>query len=262
MVKAQLDSVYLDDLGTKIRRAHHFALREGLKLRYNGTYLEPFQIDLISTPELRPIEKRVSVDQDVDLQIIAGVGESEPTDAGWYVFCNERMVLSADQSATTGWGESSIERSSPKYHNQFARFRGIARFTARDARNLPWNTTKRGVDSTHPAFQRGRAQMVDSLKSVVRFLNLLDRELDSDEQPLRRAVEHAESLGLKPFETVKTSPVLVHPKFVSRRTTASICYRAPLDQVEDLKEETGKHRNEDLAKFCFDYTYKHFVGED
>jgi len=71
-----------------------------------------------------------------------GVAKSSPADAGWYVYCNGRMVIRADQTLTTGWGMSG-EKSIPKYHNEFARFRGFTYFTSENASLLPWNTTKR-----------------------------------------------------------------------------------------------------------------------
>jgi hypothetical protein len=35
----------------------------------------------------------------------------------------------------------------PKFHGQFARFRGYVFLDAEDASLLPWNTTKTGVDT-------------------------------------------------------------------------------------------------------------------
>jgi hypothetical protein len=46
----------------------------------------------------QPNEKKVSV------RIVAGVGPSNPPDAGWYVVCNGRVVLAADRTEVTGWG--------------------------------------------------------------------------------------------------------------------------------------------------------------
>jgi hypothetical protein len=60
-------------------------------------------------------------------KVIAGIEESKPTEAGWYVSCNGRFVLVADQSQKTGWGEDG-GKLIPKMHHQFARFRGYVFF--------------------------------------------------------------------------------------------------------------------------------------
>src|SRR5439155_269189 len=56
------------------------------------------------------------------VKIVAGIEESKPAEAGWYVSCNGRFVLVADQSSRTVWGEEG-KVSVPKMHHQFARFR-------------------------------------------------------------------------------------------------------------------------------------------
>ena len=65
----------------------------------------------------------------------------DKTDGGWYIFCNGRMVVRADQSQLTGWGDSDGKRM-PKYHPDFAFFRGYVFFDCQNAALLPWTTTK------------------------------------------------------------------------------------------------------------------------
>lgn len=62
--------------------------------------------------------------------------------AGWTIICNDRVVLHADKSKLTGWGEAGV----PQYHTQFIGIAGIVIFTSSNAELLPITTTKRGVD--------------------------------------------------------------------------------------------------------------------
>ena len=59
---------------------------------------------------------------DVNYRIIAGLGGiGEPKNSGWYIYCNNRLVLEADTSNITGWGVHPI----PQWHINYVMFRGI-----------------------------------------------------------------------------------------------------------------------------------------
>ncbi len=109
----------------------------------------------------------------VDVKVYVGIGESNPKDAGWYIYCNDRMILGPDQTSTTGWGEESI----PKYHNKFSRFRGVVYFTSENG-GLPWNTTKSGVDSGSAIYRTVKQKMVTLMHPVLTFLYKIDEERD------------------------------------------------------------------------------------
>src|ERR1039458_4787714 len=80
------------------------------------------------------------------VKIVAGIEESKPTEAGWYVSCNGRFVLVADQSPNTVWGEEG-KVSVPKMHHQFSQFRGYVFFECENPIRLPWNSTKTGLNT-------------------------------------------------------------------------------------------------------------------
>ena len=116
----------------------------------------------------------------VAVRQVVGVGPRDPYDAGWYVFCNGRMILRADQSEVTGWGEPNIERL-PRYHNDFAWFRGCVFFDSRDPAALPWNTTKDGVDQDSGLYRSVKSQMVVMMGPVLQFLREVVNEQDPHE---------------------------------------------------------------------------------
>ena len=93
------------------------------------------------------------------------------------MFCNGRMVLGADQTITTGWGEGG-EKTIPKYHNQFATFRGYVFFDSDDGSLLPWNTTKTGVDLDSRLYRAVRLDMVSVMRPAIDFLNRWKEEKD------------------------------------------------------------------------------------
>ena len=79
----------------------------------------------------------------------------QPSRAGWYLFCNDRLLLAADQTALTGWGVAAAA-----YHPQYRLFRGYVYLTATDSSLLPWNTTKTGVDEDSSIFRQVRSEVL------------------------------------------------------------------------------------------------------
>jgi hypothetical protein len=257
------DQTFIAELVQRIRRAHYLALESGISISVNDQPLEQFEVSFVVTDSIKPFKEQYNLNDGVTLDITAGVGASDPKIAGWYVFCGDRMVLAADQSQLTGWGEVSSTGQSPRFHNQFSRFRGVARFTAKDQSFLPWNTTKRGVDASDLNFQIGRGYMVSALKEVVKFMNELDREIDREDRPLRDEVEEAViSSKFAPFQKVEASRKFVFPVQPSVRNQATISYKIEKTKADRLKQETEQPSLSELGKFCFDFAYEEYIGED
>lgn len=87
--------------------------------------------------------------------------------AGWTVMCNDRVVLYADKSILTGWGEAGV----PQFHPQYNSICGIVAFNATDARALPTTTTKRGIDAANPIYLKVKNFMREGTKACVKFTN-------------------------------------------------------------------------------------------
>ena len=112
------------NLKTAISRRHQHHIDRGIAISLNGVTVPTSTLQFLvsDSPVLRPAY-RAYVRDGVNVRLLAGVGRSSPPEAGWYVYCNGRMVLDADRSRTTGWGEPDMV---PRFHNQYARFRGAS----------------------------------------------------------------------------------------------------------------------------------------
>ena len=164
----------ITNLVGEISRRHQHHIDNGLSISLNGVSIPTTQLEFLvsDSPLLRPAYRRYQRDG-VFVRLVAGVGRSNPREAGWYVYCNGRMVLDADRTRTTGWGEP---RMMPRYHNQYSRFRGAALFDSDDPTLLPWNTTKDGVDEGVPIFAEAYGLMLSVMTPVIRFLDAVDRD--------------------------------------------------------------------------------------
>lgn len=176
-------------LAEAARLKHRRALDRGLDITVNGRRLEPMPLDLSQGGGIEPAAERLVLEGGgVTVLLLAGVSEPEPSDAGWYVFCNDRLVLGPDKSRVTVWrGAGRQARGGvPNYHDQYSRFRGYALFEAVDPSLLPWTTTKTGIDADSSVWRATRPHMERITRPVIDFLNQLDKERTAVEGDARR----------------------------------------------------------------------------
>ncbi len=177
------DPLFQQRLAQMLRSHQRQFLSQGLSISLNGTHLTNTNIAILSGGSYTPAVEVINLEEDTDaplnIRIIAGISNSSPTDAGWYVICNGRVILSADRSEMTGWGTiAEQEDGIPKFHNQYARFRGVVMFNCKDSRKLPWNTSKTGLDQASAAWQITYTKMLDHARSVMNYLNALDNDIE------------------------------------------------------------------------------------
>ena len=243
----------------EIAAAHQSRIGQGLSISLSGIPLKFRPLTLLHSDQLKPAYREMVFNEQapapVTVKIFSGLSESNPSHAGWYIFCNGRMLFEHDQTVTTGWGETT-GRTIPKYHNQFARFRGYVFFDSDDAGLLPWNTTKTGVDIDSPIFQAVRLEMIRLMRPVIDFINKLDAEKDRDEAddtPLEAAVRVAKIATLTEIDTrarfhaPKPAPTPSTPR------TGNIQYRKPLDEIKLVKRVLKARSNKEAGEKTFEY---------
>ncbi len=184
-----------------IRSKHRQFISQGLSISVNGMHIDATDLVLSFNDKLKPGRDELPLADEgealVNVRILAGVGASSPREAGWYVICNGRVVLSADRRNVTGWGlleEQSDRLMVPNFHNQYARFRGLVWFDSDDSARVPWNTTKTDVDTDSSVWQRAFSRMIEMMRPVITFLNELDQDIDENTR---------ENSPLKPIEEIE-----------------------------------------------------------
>jgi len=243
-----------------LQDAHQDALQKGLAISVNGFALVAEPLVMKMSEYIKPACVHELLEEKgkkpLSIRLYAGVSESEPKAAGWYVYCNGRLVLKADQSEKTVWGELG-DVSIPKIHNQFARFRGCAFFDSDDPGRVPWNTTKTGIDADSAAFKYAKKKMVIMTRDVIDFLNELDREKDQDEKPRHEAVWEALNVILPAIPPRQQFHASARPPKAPEVRQARISYSRPYVQVEAVKKKLGVSRNRDVGERTFDYFRKY-----
>jgi hypothetical protein len=239
-----------------------FPISQGFEIKVNGHLVEQTIIGIRASDLIEPgvwVDSIPGPESSmVSAQIVAGLGESEPKDAGWYLYCNGRLVVGPDQSGVTGWG-----RELPQMHPQYARFRGYALFRSDDARALPWDTTKTGIDEDSSVFRTAREHMVKLSLPVKVFLDKLALEAkdpDDEEKPLAIAANTAPVIPLtqaaesQPFKAPDrpkaTKPLQPKPDL------GVITYYKPRKKIEKAKRVLGVNTQPEVGQKTFDYFFE------
>lgn len=262
---------FKNELSLELSRRHQGTINDGLAVSLNTV---PINVDvqkLLNSEEIKPAFSNETLDAEtsepVHVEIYAGIEASSPADAGWYVYCNGRLILGPDRTIVTGWGEGK-GRTMPQYHNQFARFRGYVFFESADVEKLPWTTTKEGVDQDHPTFRATRPKMLAAARPVIDFLNALDAEKDrpvKDALSLEQVVTSAESSGPSPLSRIIAPTQFVSPTrapLPREPESQSIQYRRPLKQINKVKKKLRVSSAKEAGAATFDYYYRRECSDD
>jgi len=246
---------FITQLENEIRSTHQAAMQRGLGISINGIALTTEESRLLASDHLHPAFREVSANG-VDVKIYVGIDASAPREAGWYVYCNGRMVLEADRTAATGWDGTRV----PNYHNQFARFRGYVFFESDDPARLPWTTTKSDVDVDSPLYRGILQQMVNMMRPVIDFLNTLDKEKESGKTVLDGIVNESRSMPLAVLpEREAFGFDAPRPSGPPMQRISS--YMRPRHQVEAAKRRLGATSYRNVGELTFDYYYENECTE-
>ncbi len=254
---------FISRVKVELESKHQETMKKGLTITLNGIPLITRISKLLHSSDLKPANREIVIEAkdrpDVNVRMWAGVSESNQASCGWHVFCNGRLILEADKTQTTGWGDGN-----PRYHPQFNRFRGYVFFDSDDVSLLPWNTTKDGVDADSPTYRAVRLKMIEMMRPVIDFLNQLKEEKEeTDEGTLGNAVNDATLFNLSAF-TESSNDISISKTFVAPKPEpappkpeyTNIHYVKPKIQVAQVKNTLGVKTNTDVGKFTFDYYYE------
>lgn len=250
-----------DTLGAQ----HQQAIGDGLLVTLNAKPIGSNALELLSSSNLKPAAETLTFfeysDNPVTVQLYVGiVSASSPQDAGWYVYCNGRLVLGAEKTQVTGWG-AAAETRFPRFHNRYGRFRGYAFFDCDDASRLPWTTTKTGIDRESGIYKRALQRMLELGRPVINFLQELSRETESppkEGEELSRLVDTSDEMPLprmigdRPFTYARPKPKVRRPN----RETQSIQYSRPVEEIEVAKRVLRAGSASEVGQRTFDYFYK------
>lgn len=263
---------FINGLEDLIASKHRQFIAEGLAISVNTRHLVATSLDLLFTELLAPgvdiLTYTASGKEPVKARIVVGVGESKPRSAGWYIVCNGRVILEADRTSETGWGlteEGEKDPLIPKYHGQFARFRGIVYFDSADSSRVPWNTMKTDVDRESAVWQKTFARMLEMMRPVIDFLNRLDEDIEENTRDGSPLFDHVAKATHVSGDSLREKRVFQAPKASQVKPrgprNVKIQYSRPLADVELLQDALDVSSAAAVGQLTFDIALRKHKGK-
>lgn len=268
-VKEQFeDNDFIKKLVKEIELENLYNIAKGLQIKINHHTLKARKLELIESESLKTGYYEESFLDGLSIKLYAGIGDSVLDDGGWYLFCNDRLIVGPEQTELSGWTGSGGD-GGPNYHGQFQRFRGYAFFNSEDSSVLPWNTTKNGMDRDSPRFKYIRLKMIELMRPVITFLNQMkkEREKDSspDERPLEQIVENSVITPISEYDPSHLAKAFSYPTItkinIKQPDLGKITYSMPLNKIKKVMKCLGVKSYKEAGEQTFDYYFEMEIGE-
>jgi len=257
---------FVNQLQKEIEYEHMLNIEKGLEIVINGYKLRPMPISLVNNDEIKPTFWEKEVDG-LSVKILAGISTKSDEKGGWYIFCNDRLILAKDKSPNTVWTGSRGDGVS-LWHAQYHRFRGFVFFEAKDSSKMPWNTTKTGMDLDSPIYKNVRAQMIIMTKQVMELMDKLKNEKEKDnpvsEQKLNLAVELATKDHEMSVLTLRANTQGLSNQFIfpdnlyspaGKGNQINIQYFVPKEKYQKVKNALQVSSGREVGMTTFEYYY-------
>lgn len=233
-------------LGLRDRIAcdYSFLIALGFTVKLNGRRVDPYEFAFRNGSGFTPMRTSEEI-AGVTVDIFAGFAEAPPDNveaeeeqsrkrdlSGWYIACNDRIVIAADKTERTVWGREEFTR----WHPQYRGFLGIVRLTAVDPRLLPWTTTKRDVDETSFVFRAAVEKMKSATERCIQYTSSRRGDIDR----ARQAESKTRPLAALDVPMCKTP---LFPRIVKKRKKGTTIHynvtRGELDQALVLLKDSA-----------------------
>ncbi|WP_161539653.1 ATP-binding protein [Paramagnetospirillum kuznetsovii] len=235
---------FLDKVWKSIARDYSFFIQKGFKVFMGDSEVNPYQFTLREGGGFSPAYLHYTDEETgVRVTIKAGMAGPPPDEGsvdekmkeveycGWYVICNDRIVIAANKNDKTVWTEGG---SFPSWHPQYNGFMGLAFFESQDPALLPWTTTKRDIEVHAPVYRRALAKMRDATREWIDYTNQRKGYLEQ-----AKAIERqATSVPIKRISEIKAISV---PRFEAKPKVrmANINYSVTLDDLKAVATALG-----------------------
>lgn len=252
------DDAFFNELQNEIERLLNLSLEKGIRITLNKKSLDKKGIVLFND-QSSPYLYEGTI-ENVKVKIAAGLSNvGDPTSSGWYIYCNDRLVLEHDQEETTGWNSMGI----PKFHVDFVMFKGVVFFDSAETKNLPLTTTKNGVDATSEVYKKALFYMREAMNYVLPFLRKVTK-LGNDANDYRKLLgEQEDKISVKDLKTLTISnarvfqaPKLELESIAVKKDSVRIAFNAPTKLVEIAKGHSDTKSAKELGEYVFDYYIK------
>jgi hypothetical protein len=236
------DPVFKSELMKEIARDYAFFIQQGLKISVGDDAVPSYKFQLRQSEQVAPAVDEY-VDNGVRVRILAGIVDDLPDGIpdelkpkaveryGWFVICNDRVVLPADKTSATIWGDDNFN----VWHPQYNGFAGYVFFYADDQSLLPWTTTKRELDPSSPLYRR----TIGRMKAVTHEFTEYTNRRKSDVTAAKAAEVPQAQLDITELRQVQRMKLPTLPAAAPRPSMVYITFQRDKREVEEIKQHLG-----------------------
>jgi len=249
------DDSFLNDLADDIEKLLNFSLEKGITIKLNGKQLQKKGIVLFNEQSKPYFFEEIF--GEVKIRVVAGLSfVGEPNTSGWYIYCNDRLVLEADKSELTGWVK-------PNWHIDFVMFKGIVFFDSPDTIKLPLTTTKKGIDATSDIYKKALYFMKEAMTSIISFLRDVTKIENNPNEYRKLLGEQEHKISVVELKTTKIeemrkfkTPEINIEEISVKNNLVRIAFDAEKNKVFAAKKHSKTRSYKELGEYIFNYYLK------
>lgn len=261
------DESFSNELIRTIARDYAFVLQNGLQITVGSVSVPKYYYEIKNNEEIAPAVLDY-IDDGVTIKIVAGLmreldveipDELRPTDTdrfGWYVICNDRVVVAGDKTDLTVWGNQGFN----VWHGQYNGFAGFLFMNADNPSKLPWTTTKREVDKSDPVYLRAIVKMKSITEQFIKYTGSRKSDLPAAYSIEKNAapVDVKKAIG---SSTLKLPSLTKKPNGGPELVTIS--YQRPKSDVKEAASALGDFAMSarEVGARTFDYFRRMELGK-
>ncbi|AKH76255.1 ATP-binding protein [Leptospira interrogans] len=205
---------------------------KSINLKLNGERIKPLYFDKewSHNPDVPPKgfdwTARVG-GEEVSVKITGGLiaegGDSGHGEYGVYIYCNNRLIVRSLKTPEVGFSKGQVGVP----HNSISLARVIVEIDG-PAEQMPWNSSKSGVDIKHKVFQLIREKIIDVIKHYTSASRNLFPERETKVAPFKQGRVNFEKIHS--ISEIEKSALPIIPKLKKRMP----------DKVKDLNLSLAK----------------------
>ncbi|MBI2101354.1 ATP-binding protein [Candidatus Woesearchaeota archaeon] len=262
-ISKEFDTVHFENtLREKIKNTYSILITEKVTINVKNIPVEPYEFNFLSeNKKFKPYHKKFNWGE-VEVEIYAGFTPGDIWEVktyGWYVFCNDRLIIRNDTTTKTGWGGSD---GKIYHYAEDNKFLGLVFFRSDNPISLPWHTTKEDIQEDSPIYRKAQVEMRSVTNLFVEVIRLAGRTKDKETgdtigrslfkgiTEIARKDIKEESKGIIP---VVKGDIVYKDAPISKWT--NISYSKEKELVKKVKKKLGDSSmsNRSVGEKTFDY---------
>ncbi len=199
-------------LKTHLSAVYSRFLIRGVVIKVNGEKLNAINFDdqWSYPPNLYPTNFSAQIpldDRKVDVEILSGLIDhpGDPDNSyGVFIYCNNRLIARGLNDFSVGFSSGMV--GNPHYNISLVRSIVTIKGQSRD---MPWDSSKSGINSKHIVFQAIRQSIIDATKRYAQVSRSLQGKWDTDVFPYKTG--HVVEERLDTITTIPKSYLPIPP---------------------------------------------------